>query len=176
MEIEADSISEPGEDDGKDLPVVHFKGISRSLHSHYDANANSNIKGTVRTTKEGEVRWMSVSVYQGEERWRSEGIQVGGIRSSRGVLGHWFDKDYDPRGPAGPTAFRKISNEIEDGPKDDADDTDDEEDNDGGEGEEEDESDHEEINFERWNKELMSTILGMIGYTVMESERTVCLE
>jgi hypothetical protein len=27
-----------------------------------------------------------------EERWRSEGIQVGGIRSARGVLGHWFDK------------------------------------------------------------------------------------
>jgi hypothetical protein len=27
-----------------------------------------------------------------EERWASEGIQVGGIRSARGVLGHWFDK------------------------------------------------------------------------------------
>lgn len=27
-----------------------------------------------------------------EERWRSEGIQVGGIRSARGVFGNWFDK------------------------------------------------------------------------------------
>ena len=27
-----------------------------------------------------------------EERWKSEGIQVGGIGSTRGVFGHWFDK------------------------------------------------------------------------------------
>lgn len=27
-----------------------------------------------------------------EERWRSEGIQVGGLKSARGVLGNWFDK------------------------------------------------------------------------------------
>jgi len=27
-----------------------------------------------------------------EERWRSEGIQIGGVRSARGVLGYWFDK------------------------------------------------------------------------------------
>lgn len=45
----------------------------------------------------------------GEERWRSEGIQVGGPRSQRGVIGTWFDKDYDTHGPAGPTAFWKIS-------------------------------------------------------------------
>jgi hypothetical protein len=44
----------------------------------------------------------------GEERWRSEGIQVGGLRSQRGVIGTWFDKDFDPHGPAGPTAFWKL--------------------------------------------------------------------
>ncbi|KAH0037062.1 hypothetical protein KCU78_g1789, partial [Aureobasidium melanogenum] len=49
-----------------------------------------------------------------EERWRSEGIQVGGIRSGRGVLGNWFDKDFDRHGPAGPTAFWKVSDYIED--------------------------------------------------------------
>jgi len=27
-----------------------------------------------------------------EERWQSDGIQVGGVRSARGVLGYWFDK------------------------------------------------------------------------------------
>ena len=27
-----------------------------------------------------------------EERWRSEGIQVGGVQSGRGVIGFWFDK------------------------------------------------------------------------------------
>ena len=65
MEISADKISEPGENDGKDLPVVHFHGTSRSMHSQWDPNANSHIKGTVRLTKEGEVRWSSISVYQG---------------------------------------------------------------------------------------------------------------
>lgn len=76
-----------------------------------------------------------------EERWQSEAIQVGGLKSARGVLGHWFDKyvhksrsyfistvlppllthllnyenrDWDPHGPAGPTAFWKISDEIAD--------------------------------------------------------------
>jgi len=50
-----------------------------------------------------------------EERWRSEGIQIGGPRSGRGVLGNWFDKDFDRHGPAGPTAFWKVSDYIEDG-------------------------------------------------------------
>lgn len=27
-----------------------------------------------------------------EERWRSEGVQIGGAGSARGVLGTWFDK------------------------------------------------------------------------------------
>lgn len=43
-------------------------------------------------TSEGEVRWMTSSLYDGEERWRSEGIQIGGIKSARGVIGNWFDK------------------------------------------------------------------------------------
>jgi hypothetical protein len=47
----------------------------------------------------------------GEERWRSDGIQVGGARAQRGVIGTWFDKDFDPHGPAGPTAFWKISDQ-----------------------------------------------------------------
>jgi hypothetical protein len=61
-----------------------------------------------------------------EERWASEGIQIGGLRSGRGVLGNWFDKDYDPRGPVGPTAFWKTSNDIDDPPEssDDSDDDD----------------------------------------------------
>ncbi|KAJ3560373.1 hypothetical protein NPX13_g9324 [Xylaria arbuscula] len=67
------------------------------------------IIGTVRLTPEGEVRWTTFSIFGGVERWRSESVQVGGVRSAKGVLGHWFDKDFDPRGPAGPTAFWKIS-------------------------------------------------------------------
>ena len=95
---------------GERLPVVHFRGSSRSLHASWDPNANSKIRGellimtvtltfradsvrgTVRQTPEGEIRWTTFSIFHGEERWRSEGIQVGGLRSARGVLGNWFDK------------------------------------------------------------------------------------
>lgn len=95
------------------MPIVTFTGTARALHSAWDPNANSAIRGTVSTTPEGEIRWTSVSVYHGdEERWKSEGIQVGGARSARGVMGSWFDKDYDPAGPAGPTAFWKIRDTV----------------------------------------------------------------
>ncbi|KAL1861671.1 hypothetical protein VTK73DRAFT_6979 [Phialemonium thermophilum] len=109
MKLHVTKIEPPGEGDGKDLPVVHFKGVSRALDGSWDDNANSDIRGTVRLTPEGEVRWTTFSIFDGEERWRSEGIQVGGLRSARGVLGHWFDKDYEPHGPCGPTAFWKLS-------------------------------------------------------------------
>ncbi|KAK4993389.1 hypothetical protein LTR66_006024 [Elasticomyces elasticus] len=112
MKLRVTKIVPPGEDDGQALPVVYFKGTSRSLHSQWDPNANSGIRGTVRLTREGEIRWTTFSIFHGEERWRSEGVQVGGIRSARGVLGNWFDKDYDMHGPAGPTAFWKITDEI----------------------------------------------------------------
>jgi hypothetical protein len=49
-------------------------------------------RGTVRQTPEGQIRWTTFSIFHGEERWRSEGVQVGGLRSARGVLGNWFDK------------------------------------------------------------------------------------
>jgi hypothetical protein len=71
------------------------------------------------------VRWTTFSIFHGQERWRSEGIQVGGVRSARGVFGNWFDRydprpaisvsvvsnlcrDYDEHGPAGPTSFWKV--------------------------------------------------------------------
>ncbi|KAF2772765.1 hypothetical protein EJ03DRAFT_324319 [Teratosphaeria nubilosa] len=98
---------------GERLPVVHFRGTSRSLHASWDPNANSRIRGSVRQTPEGEIRWTTFSIFHGEERWRSEGIQVGGLRSARGVLGNWFDKDYDQHGPAGPTAFWKVTDDLE---------------------------------------------------------------
>ncbi|KAK6541341.1 hypothetical protein TWF694_007155 [Orbilia ellipsospora] len=111
--IQVTKIEPPGPDDGQDLPVVHFKGVARLIHAFWDPNANSQLIGSVRLTREGEIRWTSFSIFQGEERWRSEGIQVGGLCSGRGVLGTWFDKDFDPHGPAGPTAFWKTSNNVD---------------------------------------------------------------
>ncbi|OTB03725.1 hypothetical protein M426DRAFT_41640, partial [Hypoxylon sp. CI-4A] len=112
MRIRVTRVEPPGPDDGQDLPVVHFEGVSRSLDDSYDENANSDLRGSVRLTREGEVRWTTFSVFSGVERWRSESVQVGGVKSSKGVIGNWFDKDFDPRGPAGPTAFWKVSDKI----------------------------------------------------------------
>jgi hypothetical protein len=60
----------------------------------------------------------------GEERWRSDGIQVGGLRARRGVVGTWFDKEFDVHGPAGPTAFWKIAERDPDWETDDESDSD----------------------------------------------------
>ncbi|KAK3318311.1 F-box domain-containing protein [Apodospora peruviana] len=115
MKLNVTKIVEPGEDDHKDHPVVFFEGLSRSFDGSWDDNADSDIRGSVRVTLEGEVRWTTYSLFDGEERWKSEGIQIGGIQSARGVVGTWFEKDFDPHGPCGPMAYWKIS-EI--GPKD----------------------------------------------------------
>ncbi|KAI9727464.1 MAG: hypothetical protein M1828_006406 [Chrysothrix sp. TS-e1954] len=132
MRLRVTKIEPPQEDDGKGLPRVHFTGKSWSMHAGWDPNANSNIRGQlgirhltatgdahvttgiVRLTPEGEVRWTTFSVFHGIERWRSEGIQLGGPQSDRGVVGSWFDKDFDPEGPAGPTSFWKTGNEVPD--------------------------------------------------------------
>ncbi|KAI1656709.1 hypothetical protein F4813DRAFT_121884 [Daldinia decipiens] len=115
MRIRVTSIEPPGPEDGQELPVVHFKGISQPLDDSYNDNANSDLKGmkgTVRLTREGEVHWTTFSIFNGEERWRSESVQIGGVKSSKGALGNWFDKDFDPHGPAGPSAFWKVSDDI----------------------------------------------------------------
>lgn len=139
LKLHVTKICAPASGDHPDHPVVWFRGNSRSLHASWDPNANSKIRGCVRTTPEGEIRWTTWSIFHGEERWRSEGVQVGGIRSKRGVLGNWFDKcvtndppqhniskklglmvrgfadsmnrDFDDHGPAGPTAFWKIDDD-----------------------------------------------------------------
>ncbi|KAK5998638.1 hypothetical protein PT974_01019 [Cladobotryum mycophilum] len=105
------TIVAPGPEYHQDYPVVHFKGCSRPLDDAWDDNASSAIRGVVGMTKEGEVRWTTYSIFHGQERWKSEGVQIGGMRSARGVVGNWFDRDYDPHGPVGPTAFWKASDD-----------------------------------------------------------------
>ncbi|KAK1641119.1 F-box domain-containing protein [Colletotrichum phormii] len=117
MKMHVVDVQPPGEEDGKELPVVHFHGLSRSVDDSWDENAHSQLRGTVRMTKEGEVRWTTFSVFNGHARWRSEGIQIGGVGSARGVMGHWFDTDFDPHGPCGPSAYFKVSDRAP-GPKD----------------------------------------------------------
>lgn len=114
MKINAASVEPPGPEDGQELPVVHFRGASWSLHGGPGDNGTSDLKGTVRLTPEGEIRWTSFSVFNGEERWKSEGIQLGGLKSARGVVGTWFEKDMDPHGPCGPTSYWKLKDTTDD--------------------------------------------------------------
>ena len=65
LELKATAIQDPGDDDGKDLPVVTFTGSSRSIHAFRDPNANSKIRGVVRQTPEGEIRWTTFSIFHG---------------------------------------------------------------------------------------------------------------
>ncbi|KAI4145050.1 MAG: hypothetical protein LQ340_006442 [Diploschistes diacapsis] len=104
MHVKVTGREAAGPGDAPGTPVVHFAGVSRPRYAYWDANATANVKGTVRTTREGEVRWTTFSVYHGETR------------------------DYDPQGPVGPTAFWKISNSPDSKmgrPDDDNDDDDD---------------------------------------------------
>lgn len=63
-------------------PPVHFHGRSRQL-------VLSFVRGVVRLTSDTppEVRWTIVIRYSGEDRWRLEGVQVGGRGSRRGLFG-----------------------------------------------------------------------------------------
>ncbi|KAL9043722.1 MAG: hypothetical protein Q9214_003100 [Letrouitia sp. 1 TL-2023] len=108
MKVHVIRLSPPGDKDGKTLPVAHFEGTAKLVRPLGDGNDKSRLRGIVRLTPEGEVRWTSWSIFNGEERWQSEGVQVGGIGSKRGVIGTWFDKNFSDEGPAGPTAFWKV--------------------------------------------------------------------
>lgn len=45
VKLHVTKIEAPGPEDGQSRPVVHFAGISRSLDSSLDDNANSDIRG-----------------------------------------------------------------------------------------------------------------------------------
>ncbi|KAJ6261645.1 hypothetical protein Dda_2443 [Drechslerella dactyloides] len=46
--IRITKIEPPGPDDGQDLPVVHFRGVSRLIDAYWDPNANSLLTGEFR--------------------------------------------------------------------------------------------------------------------------------
>jgi hypothetical protein len=65
MDLHITDVTAPGQFDNPALPIVHFTGKSKSVDAAWDPNANSGIKGTVRLTQQGDVRWQTVSVFQG---------------------------------------------------------------------------------------------------------------
>jgi hypothetical protein len=65
MDLQVTEVTRGDEFDNHDLPVVHFTGRSKSVEVSWDPNANSKIRGSVRLTPEGEVRWQTISVFYG---------------------------------------------------------------------------------------------------------------
>jgi len=56
LKIRVTKVAPPGEDDGQALPVVHFKGSSRSMHASWDPNANSTLRGIAPRVVQGYLR------------------------------------------------------------------------------------------------------------------------
>ena len=65
MRLTVTAVTPPGKNDDPTMPVVHFSGKARAVDTNMDSNANSSIRGCVRMTAEGEVRWSTVWVFNG---------------------------------------------------------------------------------------------------------------
>jgi len=70
------------------LPPVYFYGRSQQQNNLVQTPA-SFVRGVVRLTADDppEVRWTMVIRYSGDDRWKVEGVQVGGRQSRRGFFG-----------------------------------------------------------------------------------------
>ncbi|KAF8625986.1 hypothetical protein AX17_006710 [Amanita inopinata Kibby_2008] len=80
-------------------PVIYFAGEMRGTAS--------TMTGRVQMTPDEQVKWSFVSGDEGNAVWSSVGVQVGGLRSSYGVLGAWTTIFHDDDDPFGPFWLRK---------------------------------------------------------------------
>jgi len=88
----------------EDYPPIYFSGTVRSSDAWHPT---SYVHGRVERAEDGTVYWKLTSNYDGQDRWVSEGVQVGGVGSRMGVLGIWSDAFHEHEGPAGPFWFWK---------------------------------------------------------------------
>jgi hypothetical protein len=101
--LEVVQVVPPGPKDSKDLPVVHFHGTTRASQDA-DPNATSRLTGeqlsggwavkpliaavgTVRMTPNGDVRWSSLSIFNGYVYHGARAITKGVQRASMAVRG-----------------------------------------------------------------------------------------
>ncbi|KLO20022.1 hypothetical protein SCHPADRAFT_817284 [Schizopora paradoxa] len=87
------------------LPIIFFKGTSRG------GNGNeADVRGSVRMTPDGYIRWrfVSASIYDGHSQWSSEGVQIGAVGSAAGVVGTWTGAHHEEGDPAGPFWLWKV--------------------------------------------------------------------
>lgn len=76
MKIAVTHVEEPGPEDGQGLPVVHFRGLSRSLDDTWDDNANSDLAGTVSIRGVFSLPGLVVAVGSCAWRWETYHIPL----------------------------------------------------------------------------------------------------
>ncbi|KAG8884759.1 hypothetical protein FRB97_003279 [Tulasnella sp. 331] len=84
----------------KTRPKIFFMGHSEYLTGEDPAR---QMRGTVECMPSGAIKWNLVSIWDGEERWTSQGIQIGGVGSARGVIGSWSGFEHNAGDPVGNT-------------------------------------------------------------------------
>lgn len=94
------------------LPPIHFRGVSAQATgslTHPSGAPHSTVRGVVQLTADDppQVRWTVVIRYTGADRWKIEGVQVGGRGSKRGFFGVWTDAEKEEHSPNGPTWYWK---------------------------------------------------------------------
>ncbi|KAG9037803.1 hypothetical protein FRB95_004090 [Tulasnella sp. JGI-2019a] len=90
----------------KARPKISFVGHSEYLVGE---DTSRQMRGSVECMPSGVIRWNLVSIWDGEERWTSQGVQIGGVGSARGVIGSWSGFEHNPGDPVGPFWFWKIA-------------------------------------------------------------------
>jgi len=86
-------------------PVLYFFGEMQTP-------STSTMIGRVRMSVDNQIQWHFVSGDQGNAIWNCEGVQVGGLGSSFGILGSWTTIFHDIDDPVGPFWFRKYESEL----------------------------------------------------------------
>lgn len=88
-------------------PRIYFSGTSstQSNVSWGSGMDKSYLSGYVECLASEDIRWYLVSSYGGQERWSSQGVQIGGVGSARGVLGTWTGVHHEHRDPVGGCSF-----------------------------------------------------------------------
>ncbi|OCH87969.1 hypothetical protein OBBRIDRAFT_758996 [Obba rivulosa] len=80
-------------------PLIRFAG---------NVNGQPTMEGWVAVTPGQQIRWHFTSGDGGVPMWSSEGVQIGGVRSTFGVLGSWTTAQHNRSDPVGPFWLRKI--------------------------------------------------------------------
>lgn len=99
IDVKLRVLSTEADPDHPTRPRIKFGG---------SIDQEATMVGWVRVTPDNQIRWHFKSGEEGNAIWSSEGVQVGGVRSSFGILGAWTTVHHDRLDPVGPFWFRKI--------------------------------------------------------------------